>query len=408
MLFETTKQAVQQGEIEKLLSFDGPPDAMINVAGKVYLYFAGNGYLGLQAEPDILAATCEAALRYGVGTGTTRTSFTSPPVFEVEQRVAEMLSAEKALYTASGYAANQIVFETLEGTFDKIFIDENSHYSLFDAVKRNRGKRCVPLTFKHGDVAHLQEQLDGNLQFNEKPLVISDGVFSFLGTVAPVDEYLQLLENYEGASLWIDDAHGFGVLGEKGLGTLEHFGVDFSQVNLTPQDAADDFGFGNAEGQNTATRVFLSFSLSKAVGGCGGMIPGSETFIQRLKDRSSIYYGASAPPSPIAAATAKALSMLSDVQRRNQLRRNTAYLKAKLRKIGLSVNDSDVPIIVLTLGSSGNMRRIQKRLSEQGILISYLPRNTGLGSEGALRIAVFATHTAEMLNELTEELKKML
>ncbi|MDR0870262.1 MAG: pyridoxal phosphate-dependent aminotransferase family protein [Planctomycetaceae bacterium] len=409
MLFGKTTQTVQN-VIEESLSFDGPPDAMISVAGKVYLYFAGNGYLGLQADPDILAATCEATLRYGVGTGTTRTAFTSPPVFEVERRTAEMLGTEKALYTASGYVANQILLETLEGTFDRIFIDESAHYSLFDAAKRIRSNRCRPLTFRHRNVDDLKEKLDRNLQLHEKPLVITDGVFSMLGTVAPVNDYLELLEKYEGASLWLDDAHGFGVLGDRGLGTLDSFGIDTAQINRTPHDAADTFGIFNEyeTPAGAAAKLFLSFSLSKAVGGGGGIIPGSETFVQRLKDRSAVYYGASAPASPVAAATAKALSVLSVPNRLNQLRRNTAYLKTKLRKLGLTINNSDVPIVILTLGSSGNMRRIQKQLSEQGILISYLPRYAGLGSEGALRIAVFASHTTEMLNELLEQLKQLL
>ncbi|MDR1964355.1 MAG: aminotransferase class I/II-fold pyridoxal phosphate-dependent enzyme, partial [Planctomycetaceae bacterium] len=244
------------------------------------------------------------------------------------------------------------------------------------------------------------------LQLHEKPIVITDGVFSFLGTVAPIRDYVDLLAEYEGSSLWIDDAHGFGVLGENGCGSLEYFGFDPSSVNRTMQDATDHFGFGGFS--TVSTRLFSSFSLSKAVGGCGGMIPGSESFIQRLKDRSAVFFGASAPASPIAAATAKALSILTENSIRQQLQNNTSILKTRLRNLGLETDPSPVPIIILTLGSSGNMRRIQKELSEKGILISYLPRYAGLGSTGALRIAVFATHTPEMIEELTDTLKKIL
>jgi 7-keto-8-aminopelargonate synthetase-like enzyme len=107
----STPKSTTQAAIEETFSFDGPPDAMVTVAGKVYLYFGGNGYFGLQADPEVLAATCEAVLRYGVGTATTRTAFTSPPVFEVERRVAEMIGTPHALYTASGYVANQILLK---------------------------------------------------------------------------------------------------------------------------------------------------------------------------------------------------------------------------------------------------------------------------------------------------------
>lgn len=395
-----------QAAIEESLSFDCPPDAMISIAGHTYLYFAGNGYLGLQAEPEVLAATCEAVLRYGVGTATSRIAFTSPPVFEVEHRIAEILGTERSLYTASGYIANQILLESLEGTFDRIFIDESSHYSLFNAAKRIRKTRCQPITFQHRNPNDLKEKLDANLQLHEKPIVITDGVFSYLGTIAPIKEYVGLLADYEGASLWIDDAHGFGILGENGYGTLEHCGLDPSAVNRTLQDDTDHFGFGKLP--TIKTRLFTCFSLSKAVGGCGGIIPGTESFVQRLKDHSTGFFGASAPPSPVAAATAKALSILTEKTIRQKLRKNTAALKNQLRNLGLEVNDSPVPIVILTLGSSGNMRRIQKELSQKGILISYLPRYAGLGSTGALRIAVFATHTTEMIHELTDSLKKII
>jgi 7-keto-8-aminopelargonate synthetase-like enzyme len=402
----STPKNATQAAIEESLSFDCPPDAMISIAGRTYLYFAGNGYLGLQAEPEVLAATCEAVLRYGVGTATSRAAFTSPPVFEVEHRVAEILGTERSLYTVSGYIANQILLESLEGIFDRIFIDESSHYSLFNATKRIRGVRCRPITFRHRNLNDLKEKLDANLQLHEKPIVITDGVFSYLGTIAPIKDYVDLLADYEGASLWIDDAHSFGVLGENGYGTLEHFGFDSSVVNRTVQDDADHFGFGSFS--TISTRLFTCFSLSKAVGGCGGIIPGSESFIQRLKDHSSFFFGASAPASPVAAATAKALSILTENSIRQKLRKNTSILKNRLRNLGLEINDSPVPIVILTLGSSGNMRRIQKELSEKGILISYLPRYAGLGSTGALRIAVFATHTSEMINELVDSLKKII
>ncbi len=410
-------RSVQQTAVEESLSLEGPPDALVNIAGRIYHYFAGSGYFGLQSDPEVLAATCEAVLRYGVGTATTRAAFTSPPVFEVERRVATMIGAERTFYTASGYTANQILLEGLEGTFDRLFIDESSHYSLFDAAKQIRGNRCRPIVFKHRNVADLKEKLDTNLQIHERPLVLTDGVFSFLGTIAPIADYVKLLAEYDGASLLVDDAHGFGVLGKTGRGTLEHCGFDPSLANRTLEDAShglDDFidNSGNAwiNGEETASDIpvnlFHAFSLSKAVGGCGGAIPGSESFVQRLKERSSVFIGASAPPNPIAAATAKALAILVEARLRDQLRQNVRYLKGKLRKIGLEVDDTPIPIAILTLGSSRNMRRIQKRLSECGNLISYLPRYAGLGSEGALRIAVFATHTEEMIDDLVDTLGK--
>ncbi|MDR3233169.1 MAG: pyridoxal phosphate-dependent aminotransferase family protein [Planctomycetaceae bacterium] len=400
-----------QAAIEETFSFDGPPDAMITIAGKVYLYFAGSGYLGLQANPEVLAATCESVLHYGVGTATSRTAFTSPPVFEVERRIAEMFGTEHALYTASGYAANLMMLESLEKTFDRIFIDEASHYSLFESAKRIRKKRCIPITFRHRDTDDLKKKLDANLQLHERPIVLTDGVFAQHGTAAPLNEYTVLLAGYAGASLWVDDAHGFGILGNTGRGTLEHFGLDASAVNQTPDDWNGDWETDDTV-YSAAIPLYLTFSLSKAAGGCGGVIPGSAAFIQRLKDHSSVYFAASAPPTPIAAATAKSLAILAESNLRQRLHKNVTLIKSKLRSIGLDIPDTlysaALPAVILTLGAAANMKRIQKELSQRGILIAYLPRNIALGSQGALRIAVFATHTEAMITELVETLAKTL
>ena len=393
--------------IEESLSLDGPPDAYVTIAGRTYQYHAGSGYFGLQSHPEVLAATCEATLRYGVGTATSRSAFTSPPVFEVERRSAAIFDVERAFYTSSGYMANQILVDALSGTFGRIFIDESSHYSLFDAARGLREPRLRPIPFRHRDVDDLHQKLDENLQWNQRPLVLSDGLFSALGTLAPVDRYVDLLSKYDGASLLIDDAHGIGVLGNGGRGTLEHFGFDPSAANRTTQESGEDFTFTPAESPEVA--LFVSFTMSKAVGGYGGILPGSELFVERLTERSKIFTGASAPPNPIAAATAKGLSILFDDNRlRTALRENTRLLKNGLAAIGLPPGESAIPIVTLTLGSSRNMRRIQKELSRRKLLIAYLPRNPGLGSEGALRLAVFATHTPEMIESLIDTLKEVV
>ncbi|MDR3110496.1 MAG: pyridoxal phosphate-dependent aminotransferase family protein [Planctomycetaceae bacterium] len=393
--------------VEESLSLDGPPDTYVTVDGRTYLYFAGSGYFGLQSHPEVLTATCEATLRYGLGTATSRSSFTSPPVFEVERRGAAIFGVERSFYTSSGYMANQILVDALTGSFDRVFIDEASHYSLFDAARGFRELRLRPVLFQHRNVDDLHKKLDENLQWNQRPLVLTDGLFSALGTLAPIDKYVELLSQYEGSSLLIDDAHGLGVLGKNGLGTLEHFGFTPSIVNRTSQDEGNDLSYAQIETPSVA--LYSSFTMSKAVGGYGGMLPGSERFIEHLTERSKIFIGASAPPNPVAAATAKGLAVLFDDDvLRSSLRQNSRLLKHGLTSIGLSAGEQSIPIATLTIGSSGNMRRIQNELSRRSILVSYMPRNPGIGSEGAIRIAVFATHTPEMITTLIDALKEIL
>lgn len=399
-----------RASIEDALSLDGPPDVHVSVAGRTYQYHGGSGYFGLQCHPEVLAATCEATLRYGVGTATSRTALTSPPVFEVERRIATIFGTSRAFYTSSGYMANQLLVDALTGTFEKVFIDEAAHHSLFDAVHNIREGRYSPVVFRHRDTADLEEKLETTLQWNERPLVLTDGLFSLLGTIAPVDRYIELLSRYDGASLLVDDAHGIGVLGRNGRGTLEHFGLDTARANLTQVDPNEQFAFSldGGAGESCPVSVYLSLTMSKAVGGYGGVIPGSDAFVERLMERSRIFAGASAPPSPIAAATSKGLAVLFDDARlREQMRDKSRYLKSRLREEGFDPGEGTVPIATLTLGSALNMRRIQQELSRKGILLSYIPRRPGLGSEGALRIAVFATHTDEMIDTLADTLREV-
>lgn len=405
--------------IEESLSLDGPPDAIVGIGGRHYQYYAGNGYYALHAHPAVLAATCEAVLRYGIGTATTRAAFTSPPIFEVQRKIAQTLETEHAHYCTSGYLANRILLSMLRGTYDRVFIDEASHCSLFEAIQSLKGIVSRAVVFAHRDVDDLKLQLDRNLKPGERPLLVSDGVFSTLGTIAPLDEYDALLHDYEGASVLIDDSQGFGVLGDYGRGTLEHFRYRPHLANRTFEDAGElepDF-FGESRSfheqgmipKSTPIRYYYSTSLSKAIGGYGGVIPGSESFVQRIIDHSKVFYGTTAPPPPIAAATCKALELVfGSGEMRNTLRRNTVDLKQRLAKHAIAIEFNAVPIIAFQVGSAHNMKRIQRTLSQQGILIAYLPRSPGVGAGGILRIAIFATHTPEMIETLAEALGKVL
>ena len=156
-------------------------------------------------------------------------------------------------------------------------------------------------------------------------------------------------------------------------------------------------------------RYYHSAALTKAIGGNGGIIAGSELFIERLMERSTAFGNMAAPCSPLAAGTSEGIALTFRTNElRQKLRENTHYLKKKLTGMGIATDSSDVPIVAITLGTSGNMRRIQQRLSERGVLIAYIPRGPGLPNDGTLRIAIFATHTVEMLDHLAERLERVL
>ncbi len=375
-----------------------PPGAYTVIDGRRYLYFVGTGYLGLQGHPEVIRAACEATEKFGIGTATSRTGFGDcPPTLEVERRAAQLFGMEEAFYFSSGYVGNHILALAIDDTFDAVFVDEWSHYCVFEAA-RLAGRPVFP--FRHCSADDLRVSLKTNLPCRGRPLVLTDGVFAARGEIAPVADFADVLREFPGSILSIDDAHGLATLGTNGRGTYEH-------ARLYGRGVNESVGVSDASGKSPPCPALLCCgTLSKAVGGFGGIIPGSQEFIQRLKDTSPYYRGASAPPVPVAAATARALQLIAaEPQIRTRLWQNVAMLKTGLRAMGLDTDDTPVPICCLSVGDAANMRRIQQTLMEQGIAIAYMAAYSGLGPEGALRVAVFASHTEEMIRQLLDALR---
>ncbi|MGO8691125.1 MAG: aminotransferase class I/II-fold pyridoxal phosphate-dependent enzyme [Thermoguttaceae bacterium] len=371
---------------------ESPPGAETVIDGRRYLYFVGTGYLGLQGHPEVIHAACEAARQYGVGSATTRAGYgTTPPLLAVERLSAQFLDAEAAFHFPSGYAGNQILVAALADAYDAVFLDELSHYCVAEAAQA--GGRPV-FRFAHCDPPALRKALQTHLKPSERPLVMTDGVFAARGDIAPLAEYRDVLADYAGATLLVDDAHGLGVLGQHGRGTLEEKGV---RTIFDP-------------GKNSSDPVIcFCGTLSKALGGYGGIIAGSQRWVERLKTASHWYDGASPLPPPLLAASARALELvLAEPQMRLRLRENVQRLRGGLVRLGVPCPQTPSPIICLRLGTAERMRGIQSGLMAEGILIAYMAAYSGLGAEGALRLAVFATHTADMIDRLLDVLGRLI
>jgi 7-keto-8-aminopelargonate synthetase-like enzyme len=367
-----------------------PPGPETVIDGRPYLYFGGTSYLGLAGHPEVIEAACAAVRRYGLHTATSRAGFgTSPPLQEVERLAAEFFGHEAAYYFVSGYVGNHILVQALADRFHAIFADEAAHYSLEEAARLS-GR---PLArFRHAEPDDLRRQLRHHLRPGERPLVLTDGVFAAGGEIAPLCRYVEILGPSDGAGVLVDDAHGFGTLGDCGRGTLEHSGL---------WDPAVNSGLG--------ARLFVGGTLSKAMGGFGGILTGHDDFIRHARSSSHYFDGASAPPAPVAGATAKALELvIRQPQLRTRLRENVIHLRRGLRDLGLSADDSPSPVIGLTVGDSRNMQRVHRELKNQGILVPYFATYSGTGKEGLLRIAVCAPHTIAMLDRLIGELARIV
>jgi glycine C-acetyltransferase/8-amino-7-oxononanoate synthase len=336
-------------------------------------YFAGTGYLGLQNHPAVLEAAQEALQQYGFSTATSRGGYGEHPIYDkLEEAACNFFGAEKVLYFASGYLGISILTQATGNRFDHIFIDSSAHFSLWDAASATN----LPITpFHHIRPQSLAEHLRSELRPRERPLVLSDGVFPVSGEIAPLPEYLALVKPLQGL-VYLDDAHSVGVLGENGRGTPEYFGVIDKDCRT-------------------------SATLAKALGGFGGVIWGEADWVEKLDRASRICAGASPPPLVVAAASARALVVASTSPKlRHQLWENVARARNGLRSLGWELADSPVPIVCLEGRQGVSLERIKKGLFEQAIAVELVRSYTSTPAGGALRIAIFATHTHAQIDRL--------
>jgi 7-keto-8-aminopelargonate synthetase-like enzyme len=250
--------------------------------------------------------------------------------------------------------------------------------------------------FAHRDPDQLAEQIAASVKPARRVLVVSDGVFPVLGTVAPVGEYMDVLVRYPGSAILLDDAHAIGVLGAEGRGTWEWAGHPPSHVNVA--------GVSHAK-----IALYACATLSKACGGYGGIVAGKSSLIERLQSGRTCYGGATPLPAPVAAATAKALEIVAtQPELRDKLHANARRLREGLRSLGLTVDDAPTSIVCLQLGDARQMQHLQQELMHSGIVIAYFASYSGVGPAGALRIAVFATHTSEMIDRLVDQMGRLV
>lgn len=355
------------------------PRVVIN--GREVDYFSGTGYLGLQSHPEVLRAAEETLRQYGLTTATSRGGYGEHPVYdELEKLACAYFNSEKALLFPSGYMGMDVLLQTNTEVSDHIFIDMSAHYSAWEAAQAS----TKPIsTFRHCSPDSLAETIRAELLPGEHPLVISDAVFPVSGEVVPLPDYLQVIETFNGR-IFLDDAHGMGVLGDNGRGTLDHF-------------------------QITSDNVKVCGTLAKALGGYGGIITGPAEWIDHVEQNSGVCMGASPPPLVTSAAAAKAL----EIARRNpglreKLRGNVKRARDGLHRPGWDLEGSRGPIICLPALPGQNLAITRARLFEEGIAVAHVTNYTSTPSGGALRVAVCARHTSEQIDRLIETIWKCL
>jgi len=353
----------------------------VTVDGKTYLSFASNDYLGLASHPAIAAAACEAATRYGVGAGASHLLTGHHALHQrLEGELAAFVGRPAALLFATGYMANLGVVTALVGRDGALFADRLNHASLVDAALLSRAEH---VRYRHLDLGHLEELLRASRAKNK--LIASDTVFSMDGDLAPVAKLLALAEKYD-AWLYLDDAHGFGVLGEGGRGVLHSY-----PALLTPHPAL----------------IYLA-TLGKAAGVSGAFVAGSETLVEWLVNKARTYIYTTAAPPMLAAAVSASLKLIAgEPWRRQQLQRLMAQLKAGVARLPWPLLPSDSPIQPLLIGGNHEALRLADGLLERGILLPAIRPPTVPEGTARLRISLSAAHTEAELAQLLTALKEL-
>lgn len=371
----------QAGLLRRRQVFSGPQDIHQTTADQRYLSFCSNDYLGLANHPDLIQAAQDGAQQYGVGAGASHLiNGHSLAHHTLEAALAEFVHYPAALLFSTGYMANMGVITALVGRDDAIFADKLNHASLNDAALLSRAKF---VRYPHADLTVLGQQLASSGA--RRKLVVSDAVFSMDGDIAPVNALLALCKQYD-AMLLLDDAHGFGVLGQDGRGIL-----------TTLDDA-----------ESITSHVIYMATLGKAAGVFGAFVAAHEDIIETLVQNARSYIYTTATPPLLSHTLLTSLQLMQqETWRRNRLAELIHALKQGLKATRWQLLPSETPIQPLMIGDSVEAVRISQALREQGILVPAIRPPTVPQGSARLRISLSAAHEVADVAQLTAALRAM-
>ena len=360
----------------------------IDKDNKEYLVFGTNNYLGLTHHPQVIKASKEAN-EYGTGsTGSRLTTGASFEARELENNLSEFKNAESTLIFNTGYMTNLGVIYALTKENDVIFSDQLNHASIIDGTRISKAKVRV---YKHKDTKDLErliqielEESDNNK--NSNFFIVSDGVFSMDGDIAPLPELVEIADKYN-CTLIIDEAHATGVIGKTGKGTVEYY-KDKTGIDLTDNV---DLQIG---------------TLSKALASEGGFVCGKQVYIDYLINKSRPFiFSTALSPATIASANA-ALNLLKENNEEylNELNSNTSLMRELLTNAGLNIVDGETPIIPIIMGPADLANKISKELEKEGILVSSIRPPSVPKEMSRLRLTVIATHTKEEIEYTAQKI----
>jgi glycine C-acetyltransferase len=351
-----------QGLFNTIRTIESPMDGRIVVDGANVLNFCANNYLGLANHPRIREAAKSAIDLYGIGPGAVRTIAGTMSLHnELEEKLAKFKHAEAVITLQSGFTANLATIPALVGKGDVIFSDALNHASIIDGCRLSRAKI---IAYEHNNVDDLRAKIEVNLSDYNRALIVSDGVFSMDGDIAPLDKLYEVASEFN-IMMMVDDAHGEGVLGQGGRGIVDHFGLH-GKVDI-------EVG-----------------TMSKAFGVVGGIVAGKQVIIDWIKQRGRPFLFSSAMTVPDAAACIEAVDMLEESEELVQrLWSNADLFKKEMAGLGFDIGHSVTPIVPVMLGDAHLARDFSKKLFENGVFAMAIGYPTV--AQGAARIRVMNT-----------------
>jgi glycine C-acetyltransferase len=352
-----------------LESAQGPE---VDIAGKAVISLSSNNYLGLNTHPRLVEAASRAALEWGAGTGAVRTIAGTQTLHEeLERRLAGFKRTEASLTFQSGYAVNVGVIGSMLDQGDCVVSDKLNHASIIDGIRLTKADRIL---YEHADPDDAERALsEARGKGYRRILLVTDGVFSMDGDIAPLAELVERAEQY-GAAVMVDDAHATGVLGTNGRGTTDHFGLH--------------------------GRVALNIgTLSKAIGVVGGYVASTQVVRDHLIHKSRPFLFSSSHPPAVVAACIAAIDVLEqEPQLMEQLWSNTRHFKSGLRELGFDIGQSQTPITPVMCGEAPVAMQLSDMLLERGVFAQGIGFPTVTRGRARVRTIVCATHTHEQLD----------
>lgn len=379
-LQDSIQELKDQGVYRQLpvLETANQPEVILN--GKSVINLSSNNYLGFATHPRMKKAAIEAIEKYGVGSGAVRTIVGNMDIHEeLERKLAAFKREEAVMMFQSGFNCNAGVIQAVTGAGDLILSDELNHASIIDGSRLSKADRAV---YKHSDMADLERVLTEKRSQYKNVLIITDGVFSMDGDIAKLPEIVEIAEKFE-CMTYVDDAHGSGVLGESGRGTVDHFHLH----------GRIDFTVG---------------TLSKALGVIGGYVAGSQTMKDWLSHRGRpLLFSTSLPPAAVGALIEAVDLLTESTEYTDRLWENSKYFKAKMKELGYNIGNSETPITPVIIGEESKAMQFSRNLLENGVFVSPIVFPTVPKGTGRVRVMVTAAHTTEQLDRAVEAFAKV-